>query len=82
MICLDSLNNCEKQIVKIKCAGSHIFHRDCLDQWLSYKNTCPKCREQVGRPNPINNEENHRFLLINVIMRYNEYSSIDEDEIY
>jgi hypothetical protein len=32
----------ENEIVEIHCG--HRFHRDCIEQWLSAKNTCPMCR--------------------------------------
>ncbi|CAD8124760.1 unnamed protein product [Paramecium sonneborni] len=35
----ESLENC----VKTDC--EHIFHNECLNQWLNYQQTCPICRE-------------------------------------
>ena len=38
-ICYEEMNN---DIVFTKC--KHKFHKKCLSEWISYKNTCPKCR--------------------------------------
>lgn len=39
LICYDEMNN---DIISTKC--NHKFHGKCISEWLTYKNTCPKCR--------------------------------------
>lgn len=29
----------------IKC--KHLFHRECIDKWLSDEKTCPNCKREV-----------------------------------
>ena len=41
-ICLDS--NID-DIVKLEC--EHLFHKNCIIQWVDIKNDCPICREKV-----------------------------------
>ena len=43
-ICFENLRS-SKDIVTTNC--NHIFHKDCLDSWLIYSNTCPCCRFQL-----------------------------------
>jgi hypothetical protein len=33
-------------IYKTNC--NHVYHKDCLDQWVKYKNTCPYCRAELS----------------------------------
>lgn len=42
-ICLDKLYK-EKSVI-ISC--NHIFHKDCLEKWLSRKEICPLCKKKV-----------------------------------
>lgn len=31
-----------------KTSCNHVFHNDCLDQWIKYdKHTCPMCRKNI-----------------------------------
>ncbi|KAI0632256.1 hypothetical protein C8Q77DRAFT_1158906 [Trametes polyzona] len=34
-------------VVAFPCLGKHLFHSDCLSQWLSRKTTCPSCRFDI-----------------------------------
>ena len=43
-ICMDSFNDGEK-INKISC--QHIFHIDCLNQWISTNKKCPLCDKLI-----------------------------------
>ncbi|CAH2095070.1 unnamed protein product [Euphydryas editha] len=43
-ICSDLLNQAEN-IYATKCG--HIFHFNCLSQWISRSKTCPQCRNKV-----------------------------------
>ena len=48
-ICLDSFDsqpNCaEEEKRQLDC--SHIFHRECIGEWLKRKHNCPLCRAHV-----------------------------------
>ena len=45
-VCLCKIGGGE-EIRVLKC--DHVFHRDCLDRWVGFKNaTCPLCRQSVG----------------------------------
>ncbi|RCV21869.1 hypothetical protein SETIT_4G173000v2 [Setaria italica] len=35
-------------MVKLLPACGHVYHRDCIDLWLSSRSTCPLCRCRVG----------------------------------
>mmetsp|Transcript_34556 Transcript_34556/g.40005 ORF Transcript_34556/g.40005 Transcript_34556/m.40005 type:complete len:316 (-) Transcript_34556:30-977(-) len=41
-ICIDLLN---ENTVRLGC--SHLFHRQCISQWLEIHNACPVCREPI-----------------------------------
>jgi len=40
-VCLENIKKDEK-ITKLDC--KHIFHTDCINEWISRDNTCPCCR--------------------------------------
>ncbi|KAK6229727.1 hypothetical protein SCA6_018678 [Theobroma cacao] len=44
-ICLQELKDGELARNLPRCG--HIFHLNCIDEWLSRQGTCPMCREQV-----------------------------------
>jgi hypothetical protein len=39
--------NNKKEIVELDCSNKHIFHKECLKQWISNpkNDNCPLCRE-------------------------------------
>jgi hypothetical protein len=52
LICLDNFVE-NDEIIKIKC--NHIFHTNCIKQWLCKEsNKCPICRIEVSKGSPIN----------------------------
>ncbi|KAK2639070.1 hypothetical protein Ddye_026865 [Dipteronia dyeriana] len=44
-ICLDDFVDGDSCRILIVC--NHIFHLNCIDQWLKYQLTCPICRKPV-----------------------------------
>ena len=45
-ICLHEMDNSsEKKIMALPCG--HIFHEDCINQWISKKPTCPVCNYEI-----------------------------------
>lgn len=54
MICLEDFSETDgKQVAELSCSNKHIFHVDCLKDWLVKNDTCPMCREPV-----VNNSNN------------------------
>lgn len=48
VICLCRIDE-DDEIRELSC--DHLFHRGCLDRWLSYGNmTCPVCRNRLKSP--------------------------------
>jgi len=45
-ICLNSFTD-EDQVVELKCDKKHIFHEQCIKDWLKRKLECPLCKEEV-----------------------------------
>jgi len=41
-ICVDEID-ATATVFKLKCC--HVFHQDCLREWLEKKNECPVCRQ-------------------------------------
>lgn len=39
-VCLDSFE--EKKVIKLRC--NHLFHSECISNWIEYQTTCPICR--------------------------------------
>jgi hypothetical protein len=44
--CLFKKRNPFDEIVMLTPCG-HVFHVDCLQQWMKLKNTCPECRGEL-----------------------------------
>jgi hypothetical protein len=48
-VCLDEFSETDgKEVVELKCASQHVFHKDCIKAWVEKgNNSCPNCREAV-----------------------------------
>lgn len=49
VICLDVINtqtvNDQELPSELKC--HHVFHKECITEWLKFKHNCPTCRAEV-----------------------------------
>lgn len=47
-ICLDEFQmDLTREIAELGCSNKHIFHLDCLSDWVKHKDFCPLCREPI-----------------------------------
>lgn len=44
-ICLESMQDTSKTVLIVVCG--HVYHRQCLEDWLADHNTCPMCRQAL-----------------------------------
>ena len=48
IICMEEFGiDDPKELVELDCNLHHIFHIDCLEEWLEQETTCPLCREEI-----------------------------------
>lgn len=45
-ICKNPSNSLGDKWIRLKC--THLFHEDCLHEWLPYQKTCPMCRRNIN----------------------------------
>ena len=45
VICMNTVDVSEKAYMVAPC--EHVFHRDCLTQWMEVKMECPTCRTEL-----------------------------------
>lgn len=38
-------------VYKVPCNGNHIFHKDCIDKWVTLNSSCPYCRDPIDLDN-------------------------------
>ena len=50
-ICQEYINFCDEEISVLRCG--HLYHQQCLQQWLDTDFSCPECRAEVTRNNYI-----------------------------
>ena len=47
-ICLEAFTEGDgKMIAELNCNSKHIFHVDCLTEWVKKNDVCPMCRQQI-----------------------------------
>jgi hypothetical protein len=46
-ICLCDLFDASAAVRMPRHCCSHVFHRDCIQKWMSVRRTCPLCRKNV-----------------------------------
>jgi hypothetical protein len=56
VICLQDFNNGDKATI-LPCI--HIFHTECIKNWLENENTCPICKFKLTMDNLNSQEENN-----------------------
>ena len=63
-ICLNNVKKTNKNSTMLEC--NHLYHKECIDIWLSDKNTCPYCMQVTTyKPKVVN--EIKKETVINII---------------
>jgi len=44
-ICLEDYSNPDIKVNKLPC--SHLYHKDCIQEWLHDNDSCPECRSEI-----------------------------------
>lgn len=47
-ICLEDFKE-DDEIITLPCNKNHIFHAQCILEWLPQNNACPLCKEPVSK---------------------------------
>jgi len=48
-VCQEDFNK-DEQLNRLEC--NHLFHKQCLKEWLERHNTCPMCRHELQTDDP------------------------------
>ncbi|XP_023252196.1 E3 ubiquitin-protein ligase RNF181 homolog [Seriola lalandi dorsalis] len=51
LICHNDLNRGTGGTRELQC--THTFHKECIEEWLWRKQSCPTCHVQVSMPQPV-----------------------------
>lgn len=63
-------------VVQLPCNPTHIFHRDCLKEWVTYQYKCPICREKMLE----DRDDSERIKNLEVIIRRNNLIVLQNDD--
>ena len=76
-ICGDEIE-LNRNIVNLEC--SHIFHTECISEWIQYKAECPICRKMIKTK--LNTESDFYNINFNNFYSstYNEEDEEDEED--
>ena len=69
-ICLSAFKKGE-ELRLLPCPGTHIFHKECVDDWLKLNDSCPCCRQSIFSPE----SERHLFELAQHMKTLNRSSN-------
>lgn len=56
VICMEDFKK-DDIVLQLKCNLKHIFHRDCILDWVKVKLACPVCRAAIQQDNTIDNQD-------------------------
>ena len=45
VICLEPFAEGEDYVTPLACDKRHLFHSDCIEEWLKSENFCPMCKK-------------------------------------
>lgn len=57
VICTEEYKNKDK-VIQLKCNDKHVFHEECIRQWIVKKAICPTCRFDLNEDYLRNHSEN------------------------
>ncbi|XP_010693811.2 RING-H2 finger protein ATL33 [Beta vulgaris subsp. vulgaris] len=57
---------------------NHLFHRCCIDKWLSTHCNCPVCRAFVGNPSKPIKDEPNRVLASREVDRHDHWQGLPD----
>ncbi|XP_061905510.1 uncharacterized protein si:ch211-207l14.1 [Entelurus aequoreus] len=60
-ICHNDLNGGPGGLTELQC--THTFHRECIQEWLWKKQSCPTCHVRVFTPQPADNWSSTKVLV-------------------
>ena len=46
-ICLENFGADGSNMIQLPCVGQHIFHKNCIVEWIQHNNTCPICKTEI-----------------------------------
>jgi hypothetical protein len=46
-ICWENVENVETMAVTKCSTQPHVFHKDCINKWMSHSSSCPNCRHHL-----------------------------------